>query len=138
MVDLIKSLTERIIKNPEDAFLMDGLGALLSAILLVFLIAPLESVFGLHKSIALNLSIPVFGFTVFSLSCYFLKLKNWKPFLLLIAIANGIYCCVTMGIMMWHFHSFKALGIIYFFLEIVVIITIIAIELSLIRKHHHS
>lgn len=138
MVKLVNHIAKNIIKKPVHAFLLDGIGALLSAILLIFLIAPFENFFGLHKSIAFNLSIPVFGFTIFSFSCYFLNIKNWKPFLLLIAIANFIYCCTTLVITITHYLSLKAFGILYFSGEILAILAIVSIELITLKQNHSS
>lgn len=134
MIRLLNNITKRTIKNPRQVFLLDGFGALLSALLLIFLIAPFYNVFGVPHPLAIQLAIPVVGFCVYSLLCYLLHLRNWKPYLFLIAFANFAYCCFTAGIMIKYFRSMELLGFLYFSAEILIILFLVRIELMTIKK----
>lgn len=59
-------ILNQLYQNPRNTFLMDGIGAILSAMLLWLCIAPLENIFGLPKNIALTLSFPIVAFIVYS------------------------------------------------------------------------
>lgn len=136
MIALLNTIAKNISVKPRKIFLVDSFGASLSGLLLIFLIAPLETVFGIPRPIAISLSIPAFGFVLYSLICYLLNLQNWKPYLLLISIANFAYCCVTFGIMIKYFSSLKLFGILYFSGELLVILFLINIELMILKKNY--
>jgi hypothetical protein len=121
--------------RPRNVFLLDGLGALLSALLLVFLIAPLENIFGMPPTIAYNLSLPAFGFMVYSLGCYFLNPTAWKSFMRLIALANFLYCCLTFTLVVIDFSLLTKLGVAYFLGEIGIVFAVIGIELLTVHEH---
>jgi len=122
-------------KKPRNIFLMDGIGAFLSFILLLLLIARFENIFGLPKHIALALSYPIILFMVYSISCYLINIKKWKPFLLVITVANFLYCCTTAVIMINYFHLLSPWGIAYFMGEIIIILFLIIIEVLVIKKN---
>jgi hypothetical protein len=128
-------LAQILTARPRNVFLLDGLGALLSALLLVFLIAPFEAIFGMPQQIAYTLSYPAFGFMVYSLGCYFLNPIAWKPFMRLIALANFLYCCLTFTLVMIDFSLLTKLGVAYFLGEIGIVFGVIAIELLTVHEH---
>jgi hypothetical protein len=115
--------------------LLDGLGALLSALLLVLLIAPFEAVFGMPPEIAYYLAYPAFGFAGYSCICYFMNPPRWKPLMVGIAVANFLYCCVTFGLVITEFTLLTKLGIAYFLGEIAIVFGVITIELLTIRQY---
>lgn len=127
-------LVQTLTSQPRYVFLLDGLGALFSALLLVILIAPLENIFGMPPSIAYNLSYPAFGFMVYSLGCFFLNPKSWKPFMRLIALANLLYCCLTFTLVVIDFSLLTKLGVAYFLGEIGIVFAVIGIELWTVRR----
>jgi hypothetical protein len=135
MENIFSNISIKLAPNPRKIFLIDGIGALLSGLLLIFLIAPYEEIFGMPPDMSYQLTIPVWGFMVYSLSCYFLNLKNWKPFLSFIAIANFLYCCLTFCLIIIQFQTLSILGIAYFLGEIIVIFLLVSIEWSIIKKH---
>jgi hypothetical protein len=128
-------LVQTFTSQPRYVFLLDGLGALFSALLLVFLIAPLENIFGMPPATAYNLSLPAFGFMVYSLGCYFLNPIAWKPFMRLIALANFLYCCLTFTLVVIDFSLLTKLGVAYFLGEIGIVFAVIGIELLTVRGH---
>ena len=119
--------------NSSNIFLIDGIGAVLSAGLLVVLFQ-YETVFGMPKAVLKNL-IPVgCVFAVYSLSCFALRPKRWRILLLIIAIANLLYCVITIVAVMQHFDSLTLWGRIYFIQELVVILVLVGVEWGLVRR----
>ena len=117
----------------KKIFLIDSLGALISAIIL--LIIPLfERQFGISRNLALILvPLPII-FSVFSFISYKLDNEKWKSLLKIIAIANLFYCCLTLYIILTNFATLKKLGITYFVVEIFIIILLAKFELKIANK----
>jgi hypothetical protein len=69
-------------------------------------------------------------FMVYSFCCYFFITRNRRPYLKAIAIANMMYCCLTLGLVFYFYQSLTILGVIYFLLEIIVVSVLIFIELK--------
>lgn len=134
MTNITLQLAHILASRPRHVFLLDGFGALLSALLLVFLIAPFDAVFGMPPEIAYNLSFPAFGFAVYSLGCYLLNFELWKPFMRLIALANALYCCITFALVIALYRSLSKLGVAYFLGEIVIVFAVIGIEIWVVRR----
>lgn len=125
----------QFIKKPKNIFLIDGIGALLTALLLFFMLRNFNTFFGLSKSVLKDLSLFALVFSFYSISCYFLVSNNWKSFLKAIYIANILYCILTIGILFYHYHSITILGITYFLGEIAVITGLVFLEIRTIRKN---
>jgi hypothetical protein len=125
---------QQVILIPRNVFLLDGIGALVSSLLLVVLLAPFESFFGMPSDYVYQLAIPAFVFAVYSIACYVFNPNNWQPFMKLIALANFIYCCVTFYLILKLFYRLTQFGVLYFLLEIAVIFMVIALEINTIRK----
>jgi hypothetical protein len=125
---------QQVILIPRNVFLLDGIGALVSSLLLVVLLAPFESFFGMPSDYVYQLAIPAVVFAVYSIACYVFNPNNWQPFMKLIVLANFLYCCVTFYLIMELFYRLTKFGILYFSLEIAVIFMVIALEINTIRK----
>jgi hypothetical protein len=135
MTTTLRKLAQPLVAQPRNVFLLDGVGALLSALLLVVLIAPLEGIWGMPQTIAYTLSFPAFGFVAYSLGCYFLNPSAWKPLMRLIALANFLYCCVTFALVIVQYSSLTKLGVAYFLGEMGIVFVVIGIELMTVRQH---
>lgn len=133
-MNIRQNILQKLSPSPRNVFLLDGIGALISALFLVVLLAPFENIFGMPRKVVYALSIPVFGFAVYSLSCYFFDVKQWQPYLKLIALANFLYCCVTFGLVIQEYRSLTMLGVAYFLGEIVIVFAVIGVELMLLKR----
>lgn len=109
-------------------FLIDGLGAITTALLLSQLLARFEPLFGMPRPVLFVLAGIAACFAVYSLLCYFLLTADFRPFLKGIAIANTSYCVATMGLMLFHFSALTWLGIAYFVGEIAVVLALAYVE----------
>ncbi len=123
-------LHEYFSEHPKLIFLTDGLGALLSTFLL-FALASFEGIFGMPKNVLYQLIPVTIVFTAYSLGTYFINPKNWKLYLTLIAVANILYCCLTLVLVFYYFDKLTAIGLAYFFVEILVIVFLSRIEIRL-------
>jgi hypothetical protein len=120
--------------QPKKVFLFDALGALATSLLLLLMVAPLESFFQMPAAIVHWLSAFAALFFVYSLGCWFFNPRKWKPYLITIIIANGLYCCLTLGLVLYHVNSLAVWGIAYFLGEIAVIVVLMAIEVNVLRS----
>ncbi|MDQ6530161.1 hypothetical protein [Flavobacterium sp. LHD-85] len=130
----MKESIQQFTAKPKNIFLLDSFGALLTSILLFFILRIFNDFFGLPKDIFKYLSIIAFLFFIYSLSCYFLVKQNWKPYLKIICTANILYCILTFGILIYNYESVSFFGIIYFLMEIAVIIGLVTLEIKIIKS----
>lgn len=120
--------------NPKKIFLIDALGALLTAILLFGILAQLEKYFGMPSNVLYTLSGVAFCLFIYSISCYQLINSNWKPFLKIIIGCNSIYLLVSMACIVLHSDKLTELGWMYFILEFVVIGILIIVEYNMLQS----
>jgi hypothetical protein len=121
--------TYKILKlNPKRIFLVDSIGAFISALFLFFVLAPNESYFGMPRMELIYLSIIAFTFFIYSLSCYLFVHNCRKAFLNVIMIANILYCCLTVGLVLYHFPNLTIPGMVYFLVECMLIIGLVGLE----------
>lgn len=116
-------------KKTKALFLVDGLGAALTTFYLYFVLRHFYEYFGMPIYILTYLSLIGLVFCVYSMTCFFLLKENWTPFLRLIGVGNLIYCILTMILVYIYFNDLTKLGVIYFLLEITIIVVIVYIEL---------
>ena len=120
--------------NPKNLFKLDGFGAMLSAVMLGIVLVRMESVFGIPKSALYILAtLPCF-FSIYDLYCYFKVDKNMGTYLKIIAISNLLYCCLSIGLGMYHKAVITTLGWMYILIEILIIGILAIIELGVAKK----
>ncbi|MEO1260508.1 MAG: hypothetical protein AAFZ15_17055 [Bacteroidota bacterium] len=126
-------LLQTIIKRlaPKKLFLIDGIGALLSAFLLGAIWTRFENIFGMPRSALYILALLPCFFAIYDFICYFKIKENWSPFLKVIAFANLLYCLISIGFLFNHYQQLTVLGLIYFFLELLIVILLAGIELKM-------
>lgn len=118
--------------SPKRLFLMDSLGALGTALMLGFVLTRFDHLLGMPKIVLYSLSGIAFGFSIFSFLCY-LKIKaNEITFLRGIAIANLMYCILTIGLVIYLRSTLTHLGFIYFLTEALIILSLVVFELKVV------
>lgn len=125
---------QNFLTKPKNVFLLDSFGALLTTILLYFILRNFNDFFGLPKEVFEYLSIIAFLFFIHSTIYYFLVKQNWKPFLKIICTANILYCILTFGILIYNYKSVSIFGILYFSGEIILILGLVFEEVKIVRK----
>lgn len=116
--------------HPKKLFLLDSIGALLSALLLGIVLVRFESTFGMPRQALYPLAFIACIFSIYSFICFLSITENGRPYIRVIAIANLIYCCITMVLVCYFYQQLNILGLIYFLLELVVILLLVIIELK--------
>ncbi len=122
-----------VIFDIKKLLLVDGIGAMISAILLAGIVANNESIFGMPKQIVLILVVPPVLYATYSFGIYLFVHKNHGKYLKTIAIANLAYCALSMGYVYYYFDYLTALGLVYFIGEVLIIFTLVCIELKSIE-----
>lgn len=123
--------SKRIAKvNPKNLFLIDGLGALLSAFMLGVVLVTFESTFGMPKYTLQLLSGLACLFSLYSFFCYFRMPIKWRFFMKIIGVINLQYCGFTAVLCISHYNELTALGLGYFALELVVVAFLGLVELK--------
>tara|TARA_R110002096_G_scaffold77896_12_gene183525 strand:- start:24312 stop:24746 length:435 start_codon:yes stop_codon:yes gene_type:complete len=115
--------------RPHQVFLVDGLGALVSTLLLGIMMVRFESIFGMPASVLYALAAIAAGFSLYSILCWVIEPANWRPWLRGIASANLLYCCLTVGLVITRQDDLSLLGTSYFAGEIAVVVVLALFEL---------
>jgi hypothetical protein len=119
---------QALLQHPKRLFLLDSLGAFLTASLLLAVLRPFEPVFGMPGRVVLLLAGIALLFALYSLCCYFFVAGRWRLFLKIIWAANLLYCGLTAGLLLFFYARLTPLGVGYFLGEIVVIAGLARIE----------
>lgn len=120
--------------SPKNLFLIDGLGALLSAFLLGIVLVQFERHFGMpRKTLYILAAVPCF-FALFDFYCYFVLKNQHKYYLRFIAIANLFYCVLSIAFLIKDRNTLTYLGWTYFILEIIIINALIVLEFKASKK----
>lgn len=72
--------------------------------------------------------------TVYSLSCYFMNLRSWRPYLKAIIIANAGYCILTLLLVAFYLKQLSGWGIIYFLLEAAIVGVVVYVEVKVLSS----
>jgi hypothetical protein len=114
--------------KPKVLFLIDAMGAALTTCSLFFPLRHFNQYFGMPLNILTNLSILGLAFCVYSWSCYFYLKDNWSPYIRTIAIANLLYCVLTVTLMFFNYNNLTPLGLAYFIGESTIILSLVYVE----------
>lgn len=123
-----QSIISYFVKNPKTIFLVDSIGAFLSAFCLMIISRFYSNYFGINPSTFQLLTILPILFCIYSACCYLLIKRSFKSFILIIAIANFLYCLITLVLMFTLYSELTILGLSYFVIELMIIALIISIE----------
>ncbi len=130
------AFSNRISKlSSKQIFFIDGIGAIVSAFFLGFVLVQFNSWCGMPINVLYTLSGLALIFALYSFTCYFLTPIMWRPYLKFIAFVNALYCLTTLGLVIWHYHLLTFLGICYFIIEIVIIALLVSVELRYAKNN---
>ena len=116
-------------------FLIDGFGALVSALFLGVVLVGLGDKIGMPKNVLHLLAILPIFFAIYSFSCYFFLKRDSRLFLKGIAALNLLYCCLTIGLLLLYDHKLTLLGWTYFVAELLVLAVLIFLEFKASSKN---
>ncbi len=116
------------ITNLKRWFLLDGIGAFISCIMLSFVLVQLQHLIGMPVSKLYFLAAFPFVYTLFDAYNYY-KLPNAAPRnLRLVAMLNVLYCIISAVLLVMHFADLKTLGWIYFISEKIIVLILANME----------
>ena len=121
-------MISRFEANPRQLFLVDGFGALISSFMLGIVLVKLESIFGIPSLVLYFLaSFPIL-FALFDIYCYVQLNNSSVHYLKIISVLNLSYCCLSIGLALFHFEVITGLGLAYLALEILIVFALAFIE----------
>ncbi|WP_407520715.1 hypothetical protein PDL71_10450 [Lacibacter sp. MH-610] len=124
----MQRIISKLLHNPYQLFLVDGLGAILSATLLLLVVAPLETYFGMPSTIVVVLGIIACLLVICSMSCFLIKPRQWTLWMRIVAAANLLYACTTAVLLFLYAHQLTVLGFLYFVGEIIILCLLVILE----------
>ncbi len=122
--------------QPKTIFLIDAVGALVSAILLGLVLTRLEAFFGLPKNVLYVLSGIAVLLSVYSLAHAFVQPSNPSVRLKLIAVANLCYCVLTFVLLLAFYPQLTMYDLLYFVGELLIILSLAFFELKTAAVSH--
>lgn len=114
--------------KPKRLFIIDGLGALLSAFLLGVVLVQWQSAIGIPTSTLYFLASMPIGFALSDMLAYFFATNHIASSLKGIAILNILYCVISLILVLSHLETVTLLGWSYIIIEVIIIITLVYLE----------
>lgn len=127
---LKQNLTEKLASQPNIIFLLDGVGAVISFLLLMVILNYGNEIIGMPAKALKGLALISALLCFYSLGCYLFLRYRFALFIRIIGFANLLYCIVTIGVGLFYRSVLTKQGSAYFFAEIIVICALVNIELS--------
>ena len=117
----------------KNLFLIDGVGAIITVLMLSQVLSRFEYVLGVPQPTLFTLAGIASGFALYSIICYWLVKKHWRSYLMGIAVANTAYCIITLGLIIKLSDTITYLGMAYFGGEIILVVALAIFELQFAR-----
>lgn len=120
--------------NPKALLLADGWGALLSSFMLSVVLVRFNSSFGVPAGTLYFLAFFPIVFAFYDFGCFIWLKRNHHRFIKAIAIANLLYCFLSIGLALFHYTEITYLGWGYFLLECAIVAVLVNVELKTARR----
>lgn len=117
--------------NNKNIYLLDAIGALISACLLLFIITFFSTQFSIPTSFVHGLIIMSFMMSIHSFLAYTFSKKYWRSYLKYIALINVNYSIVTFACCISLNYDLTLMVPIYFALEATVLILLSYVEIKI-------
>ncbi|MDH4472755.1 MAG: hypothetical protein QE487_09105 [Fluviicola sp.] len=131
----MKKLINYFSEKQKTLFLIDSIGAFMTAFSLFVIVRQFNAYVGIPKNELTLLSVIAVCFSTYSAACFLFLKRGLTPFIKFIGIANLIYCALTIGLLMKYSHSLTILGTTYFLIEIVIILGLSYVELRVATRN---
>jgi hypothetical protein len=131
---MFNQIASSLIKNPKQLFMIDGIGALVSATLLGIFLPQFESIFGIPISALYWLAIFPCLFAFYDFYCYFWIKTKVTKYLTGLAAINVMYCVLSIIVAYYHHNSITTFGWLYILMEITVVLLLANLEYSTAKK----
>jgi hypothetical protein len=130
MKNTISKNIKQLSSKPNILFLIDSIGALATAFFLYVVLRNFNQYFRMPITILNYLSAIAACLCIYSTICLVLIKENWIPFIIIISIANLLYCILTIGLVIFYHPKLTIFGTTYFLGEIAIILGLVYIELN--------
>lgn len=120
--------------HPNRLFLLDGIGAILSAILLFILHFFFQVTTGLPQLIVYSLIAAAIFLAAYSLACSWLMKRYPARYLHGIAYLNGIYLLIVLMLLVQYYSRLHPFLFICFLLESLVLGCLICLEFTVAKR----
>lgn len=114
--------------------LVDAIGALVSAVMLGFVLPFVQQHIGLSVELLHLLAIIAVALSVWSAMSYLFSAARWRTFLLITACANAGYCLFTGSVLVRHAVVMEPIGWLYFVGEMALVLLLLGHELRVARS----
>jgi len=136
MIGHIKRIIKALSFKPKTVFLIDALGATLTAIFLIAGLKTFNEYFGMPQDTLTMLSILASVLAIYSFFCFVFLDNNTQKFLRPIIVGNLTYCILTLGFVIYYYNNLTILGLTDFVGEILIICEIVYIDLKALKAIH--
>jgi len=126
----LKNLIVYFTLRPGKLFLIDSIGAGITALCLFALNTLVEPLAGLPTDLMNSLIITALIFSCYSIFCAGLVKNKHAFFMRIIALANTLYALFTAGLWIQYQNTLGSLSKFYFPFEIILIVGLVVIELK--------
>jgi len=133
MQRIIKNLVNHLSEKPRTIFLIDSLGAILTAFSLFLIKWYFNPYFGIPNTALTYLSIIASIFCIYSISCFLLLKGHWALFIRIISFANLFYSFLILGLLIKYDTLLTTVATLYFLIEIVIIGILSYLELKMAK-----
>ena len=120
--------------NAKKLLLLDAFGAGITVLLLALIVEPFQERFGMPMVVLRFFSIIACIYTIYSLMSHYFGNQKHEILLKIIAFANIFYGCLIAFFVVRYFEKLTLLGMIYFSGEILLILSLVALELQIAYK----
>jgi hypothetical protein len=127
-------LLNKLYNNPKVLFLIDGIGAMLSAISLGIVLPKFQDLLGIPVQILYFLATFPILFLTYDFYNFFNQNVNISKELKGIALLNLLYSVLSIGLAIYHLEVFKKLGWTYIILEVFILFFLSYLQLHTAKK----
>ncbi len=121
----------------KNILLVDGLGALISALALGIVLPTFNKWIGMPNHILHPLAFFALSYATYSLYCFKFARNQRRKWLSTPIFANPFYCFVTAALVTFYFSSLTTWGLTYFLAEVFLILGLVFFERRICLVNHH-
>jgi len=126
----LNKIINHLAEKTDKLFLIDSLGAFLTAFFLFVIMRPFNEYFGMPKTNLNNLSLTAICFWAYSTTCLVFHKRLSPTFITIIGCANLLYCGWIVLLLIKYYNQLSIIGILYFLIELAIIVCLSLIELK--------
>ena len=120
--------------NEQNIFLLDGIGAFVSTLLVGGVLPLLDDWIGMPTPVLQRLAILSFLYCLYDFCCFRWANKQQTIWLCGVICANLLHSILTLAYMLQYASQLKTLGIIYFVIEILIVLVLVFYEGKVAKK----